>query len=296
VVKILLIGAQGQVGQELQAVLAPGAELISMGRSHLDLQQPEQIREAILAARPEIVINAAAYTAVDKAESEMDVAYAVNAAAPKVMAQTAQTLGAMMLHLSTDYVFDGTQSVPYQEQDATHPLGVYGQSKQAGEQGVLQVCDRALILRTAWVYGVYGKGNFVKTMLRAGRERPEIRVVADQVGTPTWSRHIAEAVAHLLRASTGASDDFYGLYHFTNSGVCSWYDFAIAIFEEAYRLALISQKPEVIPIATVEYPTPVKRPSYSVLDHRKIRPIIKNHPPHWRVALRSMLKQLKVEA
>ncbi|MGF1600892.1 MAG: dTDP-4-dehydrorhamnose reductase [Thermosynechococcaceae cyanobacterium] len=294
-VKLLLMGHQGQVGQDLQQILSPFAEVTAVGRSEVDLRQPEQIRQVFAAVHPEIVVNAAAYTAVDKAESQMDVAYAVNAAAPQVMASEAQKLGATLIHLSTDYVFDGSQSHPYQEQDATHPLGVYGQSKLAGEQGVQKMCDRTLILRTAWVYGVHGKGNFVKTMLRVGRERTEVRVVADQVGTPTWSRHIAEAVAALVQASAGASDDFYGTYHFTNSGVCSWYDFAIAIFEEAYRLALISKKPDVIPITTAEYPTPTQRPSYSVLDHSKIRPILKGHPSHWRVALRQMLKQLKAE-
>ncbi|MGB7415308.1 MAG: dTDP-4-dehydrorhamnose reductase [Thermosynechococcaceae cyanobacterium] len=295
VVKILLMGGQGQVGRELHDVLSPLVELVSVGRSELDLRQPEQIREVISATRPEIIINAAAYTAVDKAESEIDIAYAVNAVAPKTMAREAQKLGASLIHLSTDYVFDGTQSVPYREQDLTHPLGVYGQSKLAGEQGVQQGCDRTLILRTAWVYGVHGKGNFVKTMLRLANERPEVRVVQDQVGTPTWSRHIAEAVSHLVQASAGASDDFYGIYHFTNSGVCSWYDFAIAIFEEAYHLALITQKPDVIPITTAEYPTPAQRPSYSVLDTSKIRQILEDQPTHWRVALQQMLKQLKIE-
>jgi dTDP-4-dehydrorhamnose reductase len=294
--KILLIGAQGQVGRDLCQVLAPLAEVIAVGRADLDLQHVDKIRQVIAATHPSFVVNAAAYTAVDQAEAEVEVAYAINSAAPRVMAEAAQALGATLIHLSTDYVFDGFSSRPYREQDLTKPLNIYGKSKRAGEQGVLQSCDRTIILRTAWVYGIYGKGNFVKTMLRLGNERSEIRVVADQIGTPTWAQHIAEAVAYLVQFSAEASDDFYGIYHFTNSGVCSWYDFAIAIFEEAYRLALLSQKPDVIPITTADYPTTTQRPGYSVLDNSKIRLLLKDHPPHWREALRKMLKNLKVQS
>lgn len=293
-VKVLLVGSQGQVGQDLYQVLAPMAEVMAVGRSELDLRYPDKIRQVLKSASPEIVINAAAYTAVDQAEAEVETAYAINATAPQVMAETAQSLGATLIHLSTDYVFDGAKGRPYQVQDPPQPLGVYGQSKLAGEQEV-QRYQRHMILRTAWVYGVYGKGNFVKTMLRLGAERPELRVVADQVGTPTWSRHIAEAVAHLVQAATEASDGLYGIYHFTDSGVCSWYDFAIAIFEEAYRLALLTQKPEVLPITTADYPTPAQRPSYSVLDSSRIRGLLNEPPPHWRQALRTMLKTLKAQ-
>ncbi|PZD72220.1 dTDP-4-dehydrorhamnose reductase [Acaryochloris thomasi RCC1774] len=294
--KILLIGAQGQVGQVLHQVLSPLAEVVAVGRSDLDLLESDKIRQVIAATRPEVVINAAAYTAVDKAEAEVEMAYAINGTAPKVIAEAVQELGATLIHLSTDYVFKGDNSVPYLEQDLPGPLGIYGKSKLAGELEVQQGCDRNIILRTAWVYGVYGKGNFVKTMLRLSNERPEVRVVADQVGTPTWAQHIAEAVAHLVQASENTSDDFYGVYHFTNSGVCSWYDFAIAIFEEAHQLALITQKPNVIPITTAEYPTTAQRPSYSVLNNSKIRPLLNDHPPHWRAALRKMLKNLKAQS
>ncbi len=294
--KVLLFGARGQVGQVLHQVLSPHAEVTAVGRSELDLLHPEKIRQLIATERPEVVVNAAAYTAVDKAETDVEAAYAINATAPKIMAEAVQELGATLIHISTDYVLKGDKGLPYLVQDVPEPLSVYGQSKLAGEQGVQQSCDRNIILRTAWVYGVHGKGNFVKTMLRLGNERPEVRVVADQVGTPTWAQHIAEAVTHLVQASEDASDDFYGIYHFTNSGVCSWYDFAIAIFEEAYRLALISQKPNVIPITTAEYPVPAKRPSYSVLDNSKIRLLLQDHPPHWREALRKMLKTLKVRS
>lgn len=294
--KILLIGAQGQVGHILHQVIAPLADVVAVGRSDLDLSEPDKIRQVIAAHRPAVVINAAAYTGVDKAEAEVELAYAINDTAPSVMAEAVQELGAMLIHLSTDYVFKGDKGTPYLEQDVPEPLGVYGKSKLAGELSVQQRCDRNVILRTAWVYGIHGKGNFVKTMLRLSNERPEVRVVADQVGTPTWAQHIAEAVVHLVQAAETASDDFYGVYHFTNSGVCSWYDFAIAIFEEAYRLALITQKPDVIPITTAEYPTTAQRPNYSVLSNSRIRPLLNEHPPHWRAALRKMLKNLKVQS
>ncbi len=290
-IKILLIGAQGQVGIELQQTLSALGEVIALGRKTLDLSQPQQIRQQIETHQPQVIVNAAAYTAVDGAETEPEMAEAINTVAPSIMAEVASRLDATLVHLSTDYVFDGTQSRPYTEDDPTHPQSVYGHTKQQGEDAIRHACDRHLIVRTAWVYGVYGKSNFVKTMLRLGAERDEVRVVMDQVGSPTWARDIGGAIATLI-AAANTSDPFpYGIYHFTNSGVASWYDFAVAIFEEAQHLWFPLKVQQVVPIATVDYPTPAQRPAYSVLSTDKITGVLGAHPPHWRTSLRAMLAE-----
>lgn len=288
--RILLTGADGQLGHELQQTLAPWGEVIALTRQELDLSQGEQIRQLVQQIRPSMIVNSAAYTAVDKAESEVELAQAVNGTAPKIMAEEAEKIGALLLHVSTDYVFDGQKNTPYLETDPTHPLSSYGKSKLAGEIGIQQVTDNYLILRTAWVYGVYGKGNFVKTMLRLGQDREELRVVADQVGSPSWAKDIAEAIAQLLQSETT------GIYHFTNSGVVSWYDFAIAIFEEARALGFPLKVQRVIPITTADYPTPAVRPAYSVLSGKKITETLGDYPPYWRDSLRKMLKQLQTSS
>ena len=285
--RILLTGADGQLGQELQRTLMPLGEVIALTRQELDLSQGEHIRQVVQQFRPSIIVNSAAYTAVDKAESEVDLAQAVNGTAPTIMAEEAEKIGALLLHVSTDYVFDGQKNTPYLETDPTHPLSSYGKSKLAGEVGIQQVTDNYLILRTAWVYGVYGKSNFVKTMLRLGQDREELRVVADQVGSPSWAKDIADAIAQLLQT------DARGIYHFTNSGVASWYDFAIAIFEEARALGFPLKVQRVIPITTADYPTPATRPAYSVLSGKKITDTLGDYPPYWRDSLRKMLKQLQ---
>ena len=285
--RILLTGADGQLGQELQQTLMPLGEVIGVTRQQLDLSQGEQIRQLIQQMRPTIIVNSAAYTAVDKAESEVELAQAVNGTAPRILAEEAEKIGALVLQVSTDYVFDGQKHTPYLETDPTNPLSSYGKSKLAGEIGIQQVSDRHLILRTAWVYGVHGKGNFVKTMLRLGQDREELRVVADQVGSPSWTKDIADAIAQLLQTETT------GTYHFTNSGVASWYDFAIAIFEEAKVLGFPLKIQRVIPITTADYPTPATRPHYSVLSGKKITDILGDYPPYWRDSLRKMLKQLQ---
>lgn len=289
---ILLIGKDGQLGQELQAHLAPQETVKAVGRDTLDLANPDQIRQMIGAVRPDIVVNAAAYTGVDKAETEVELAQAINGTAPTVMAAAAQAVGATLIHISTDYVFDGTKNTPYLEEDVTHPLGAYGRSKLLGEQGVKARCDRHLILRTAWVYGAGGKGNFVKTMLRLGKERDELRVVVDQVGTPTWTGHLATVIAQMIARlqHTEQSAIPFGTYHVTNSGAISWYDFAIAIFEEAEHLGFPLKIQAVVPITTAEYPTPAKRPAYSVLSHKKTTELLQTPPPHWRRDLRQMLR------
>ena len=287
--KILLTGINGQLGHELQHTLAPLGEVVGVGRTTMDLSQPEQILRVIDAVQPDLIVNPAAYTAVDRAETEPELAYAINAIAPQTIAQAAQRLQVPLIHVSTDYVFDGQKNTPYTEADLPNPLGAYGRTKLAGEEAVRLSSDHSLILRTAWVYSVYGKGNFVKTMLRLGSERLEIRVVADQVGTPTWARDIAEAIAAIapIEPEPGTS-----IYHFTNSGVASWYDFAVAIFEEADAIGFPLKVQQVIPITTPEYPTPAKRPAYSVLANQKIAAVLGLDPPHWRTSLRKMLSQL----
>jgi dTDP-4-dehydrorhamnose reductase len=284
--RILITGIQGQLGQELQGMLTSLGEVVGVGRDNLDLSQPDSIRQVISQIQPNIIVNAAAYTAVDKAESEVELADAVNAIAPEILAHEAQKLGSTLLHVSTDYVFDGQKNTPYLEEDSTNPLSIYGKSKLAGEEKIERACQSYMILRTAWVYGTYGKSNFVKTMLRLGKEREEIRVVSDQIGSPTWARDIAGSITELLTNPTT------GIYHFTNSGVASWYDFAIAILEEAKQLGFPLKVRQVIPITTAEYPTPAKRPAYSVLSGKKISTVLGTYPAYWRDSLRQMLKQL----
>jgi dTDP-4-dehydrorhamnose reductase len=296
---ILLIGKMGQVGQELQRTLAPLGKVTGIGHEDLDLSQGDRVRQVIRDLQPGLIVNAAAYTAVDKAESEMDFAMAINAEAPTVMAEEAQQCGAALIHISTDYVFDGRKNRPYLESDSPDPVSVYGKTKLAGEVGITQVYHRSpdvpyAILRTAWVYGTQGKGNFVKTMLRLGSERDEVRVVADQIGSPTGAADIAGAIAQLSRHFLVPQDQSVasGIYHFTNSGVASWYDFAVAIFEEARALGVPLKCDRVVPITTEDYPTPATRPAYSVLSCQKISTVLQACPQHWRQALRQMLSEL----
>ena len=291
--KILLIGTTGQVGSELQQILPTIGEVISLNRSELDLSDREQIYQQISKNRPSIIVNAAAYTAVDKSETEPEMAMAINAHAPKAIAIAARDIGAKVLHISTDYVFNGQNHTPYTETDPTLPLGVYGRSKLLGEQGVRENCDRHIILRTAWVYGSRGHGNFVKTMLRLGAEREELKVVADQIGSPTWSYDIAEAIANLLSKSI-ENPSVNGTYHFSNSGVASWYDLAVATFIEAKQLGFSLKIDRVLPISSAEFPTPTQRPHYSVLSKAKIVKTLGVYPPHWRESLKQMLAQWQV--
>ncbi|REJ57646.1 MAG: dTDP-4-dehydrorhamnose reductase [Microcystis aeruginosa DA14] len=286
--KVLLIGAKGQVGQELQVTLPYLGEVISIGREELDLTNSEKIGQLIREIHPDYLVNAAAYTAVDKAETEPDLAYSINSIAPKIMAESAEKIKTKFLHISTDYVFDGRKNTPYLETDLTNPLGVYGQSKLRGEEEIKTVNSQAIILRTAWVYGSYGKSNFVKTMLRLGKEREELKVVVDQVGSPTWAKDIATAITHLLINV----DNPTGIYNFTNSGVASWFDLTKAIFEEAKISGIPLKIQRVIPITTAEYPTPAVRPAYSVLSSQKISQQLDYIPPYWRDSLKAMLNQL----
>ena len=289
--KILLTGITGQVGRELQQTLTSMGEVVGVSRQELDLTKPEQIKRRIAEVKPDIIVNAAAYTAVDKAETERDLAIAINADAPKAMAIAARDINATVVHISTDYVFNGKNHTPYLETDSTDPLGVYGNSKLLGEIGVSENCDRHIILRTAWVYGSRGHGNFVKTMLRLGETKEELKVVADQIGSPTWSYDIAKAIANLLNNRTDSTIN--GKYHFTNSGVASWYDLAVAIFDEARQLGFPLTIKRVLPITTKDYPTPAQRPAYSVLSKDKYIQDTGVYPPHWRASLKEMLSEYK---
>ena len=284
--KILLAGGSGQLAQELQPILLSWGEVIAVDRTRVDLSQPESIRQAMAQIQPNLVVNAGAYTAVDKAENEPELASAVNGIAPGIFAEECEKLGASLIHFSTDYVFDGSRGSAYLETDITNPLGTYGKSKLAGEEAIRQAGNRHIIIRTAWVYGNGGKGNFVKTMLRLGKEREEIRVVADQIGSPTWTGDLAAATSQIIPQ---IKPEIFGTYQYTNSGVCSWYDFAIAIFEEAAKLGFPLKVQRVIPITTAEYPTPAKRPAFSVLSTVKISALLGTYPPHWRQGLRQML-------
>ena len=293
--RILLTGCTGQLGQELQRTLAPLGEVIGVERSTVDLNHATNLRQRLVEIKPDLIVNAAAYTAVDKAETETELAQAVNATAPTIMAEEATRLGATLIHVSTDYVFDGRKNTPYTEDNATNPLGVYGRTKLEGEEGIRKTCDHHLIVRTAWVYGSNGQVNFVKTMLRLFAEREEVRVVADQVGSPTWAANLAQAIATLLSQTSlepGQLSIPTGTYHYTNSGVASWYDFAVAIFEEAKPLGFPLKVQRIVPIATADYPTPATRPAYSVLSGKKISALLGSHPPHWRQGLRQMLVEL----
>ena len=290
---ILLIGSNGQLGTELQNFLSSNYQVIAITRPQIDITQTDNLRQIIRETQPEIIINAAAYTAVDKAETEPELATAINTTAPQIIAEESQKLGSFLIHFSTDYVFNGNSNYPYQESDITNPVSVYGQTKLAGEIAIQKACSQYMIIRTAWVYGTYGKSNFVKTMLRLGKERPEARVVTDQIGSPTWAQDIALTITQIIPQLTS---EIAGIYHYTNSGVASWYDFAIAIFEEAEKLGFPLKINQVIPITSPEYPTPAKRPAYSVLACQKISKVLGTHPPHWRQRLILMLKELQKKA
>ncbi|KWN12052.1 dTDP-4-dehydrorhamnose reductase [Burkholderia ubonensis] len=284
---ILVTGIRGQVGFALLRHLQGLGEVVGLDRTALDLARPDMIREVVRTIRPTLIVNPAAYTAVDVAERERDLAMAINAAAPRVLAEAAAQVGASLIHYSTDYVFDGTKADPYVETDATNPLNVYGQSKLAGEQAIAAVGGRHLILRTSWVYGARGR-NFLTTMLRLAKERDELKIVADQFGAPTWSETIAALTAHVV-AKALASDDvgawwcrYGGLYHMTAAGAASWHEFATAIFEQAR----MERVPTVLPIPATAYPTPASRPVNSRLANDRFVRAFGLAAPQWRDALR----------
>jgi dTDP-4-dehydrorhamnose reductase len=282
----VVLGAGGQLGTELRRVAPSGWEVVALTRAEADLAEPTAAAAAVVAARPDVVLNAAAYTAVDQAEREPELALAVNAHAVEAIARAADAAGARLVHVSTDYVFDGAAHEPYPPDAPVAPLGVYGRTKLAGERAALDVLGaRATVVRTAWVYAACGR-NFVHTMLRLMRERDEVRVVDDQLGTPTWARALAGAC---WRAA--ADPGVHGVHHWTDAGVASWYDFAVAIQEEALALGLLARAVPVRPIRTADYPTPARRPSYAVLDRTGGWAAL-GAAAHWRVNLRHMLAEL----
>jgi dTDP-4-dehydrorhamnose reductase len=283
--QILLTGKNGQVGHDLQRFLPRLGEVVALDRQQLDLSRFDEIRRVIREIRPALIVNAAAYTAVDLAEKEHSLAQAINAEAPAIMAEEARRIDAALVHYSTDYVFDGSLNSPYEETDPTNPINVYGKTKLAGEQAIRDSCVHHLIFRTAWLYSTRGK-NFLLTILRLATEREELRIVNDQIGAPTWSREIASATAEVLRnffdrtGNVSAWAELGGTYHMTAGGETSWFEFAKAILEEAKKQAtspppwfaeatrgkpLLSRV--VTPITTAEYPTPARRPAYSVLSN-----------------------------
>ncbi|CAH2793358.1 MAG: dTDP-4-dehydrorhamnose reductase (EC [uncultured Caballeronia sp.] len=288
---ILVTGANGQVGYELLRTLQGLGRIVALDRSALDLADLDAIRRTLRDLKPAICVNAAAYTAVDKAESDKEAAFRLNAEAPSVLSQECATLNALLIHYSTDYVFDGVKEAPYVENDATNPQNVYGASKLAGEHAVTDAGGAHLIFRTSWVYGVRGK-NFVRTMLRLGAEHDELCVVADQIGAPTWSNTIATSTAHVLASGLSETDTDYwlqrsGVYHLTAAGEASWYDLACATFE----IAMGDVTPRVTPIEAREYPTPVRRPSNSRLSNEALAAQFGIRQPHWRTALELCLSR-----
>lgn len=285
--KILITGNSGQVARELQLALADKADVIALGRDQLDLANPERIRQQVRALSPDLLINAAAYTAVDQAENDQDTAFAINATAPRVLAEEAAALGIPLIHYSTDYVYDGSKDGVYNEADPPHPLGVYGSSKLAGEQAIQAVGGQHLILRTSWVYSMHGR-NFLLTMQRLLQEREELRVVDDQIGAPTWAGSIAQATLELIE-QWQAGNRRWGVYHLTNQGETSWFGFASAIGEQLKAAG----KPcgRLVPIPSSEYPTPAKRPLNSRLDGRKLAQDWHVSLPDWRSALAECLRQ-----
>ncbi len=290
--RLLLLGGNGQVGRELRRSLAALGELVvatrggGAGDAAADFDAPESLVGLIARIAPDVVVNAAAHTAVDQAEQDRDAAFRVNAEAPAVLARACAARGALLLHYSTDYVFDGNATRPYREDDPTAPLGVYGESKLAGEVAIRDSGARHAILRTAWVYAVHGR-NFLRTMLRLAGERDALRVVADQVGAPTPASWIADATAAMLRRGI----DGAGTWHVVAAGETSWHGFASAIMREAVAAGLLARAPSVLPIGTADYPTPARRPAYSVLDTARLRRDFGLQPPGWEAGLRATLRE-----
>jgi dTDP-4-dehydrorhamnose reductase len=304
---ILLTGKTGQIGRELAHLLGRMGELTALDRAQLDLGKPDEIRRVIRGALPDVIVNAAAYTAVDRAESDEGAARAINAAAPQVMAEEAKRLGALLVHFSTDYVFDGTKRTPYEEDDPPNPLSVYGRTKLEGEQAIQQVGPAYLIFRTAWVYAREGR-NFLLTVLRLATEKEELRIVRDQTGAPTLSREIAAATVKVLSQicapanGTRPWSGTTGIYNMTAGGETNWYSFAKLILElassqprAAWFAAATGNRPlmarRVVPIASEEFPTPARRPFYSVLANRRLNDAFGIRLPHWEMQLRAVFSE-----
>jgi dTDP-4-dehydrorhamnose reductase len=287
-VKALVIGTTGQLARGLLGSAPSALSIASTSRNDADLSDPVAVSRVIRAHSPAIVINASAHTAVDRAESERALAFAVNCEAVAAMAEACAAIGARFVHVSTDFVFDGTGSRPYPPDAVTHPINVYGESKLAGEHRIAATPNlNWQVIRTAWVYSATGR-NFVSTMLRLFRERDRVQVVADQIGTPTSASSLADCV---WRAATAMNST--GILHFTDAGVASWYDFAVAIHEEAHALGLLDKIVDVIPITSAQFPTPARRPAFSVLDKTETWKRLDIQPVHWRIKLRKVLREMQ---
>lgn len=294
--KILLFGKGGQVGWELQRSLAPLGELVALDFDSTDFcgdfTNPAGLAETVRRVAPDVIVNAAAHTAVDKAESEPELAHALNAVAPGVLAEEAQRLGAWLVHYSTDYVFDGSGEVPWRETDTPNPINVYGRTKLEGEARIRSACTRHLIFRTSWVYGARG-GNFAKTMLRLAAERDRLTVIDDQVGAPTGADLLADVTAHAIRQAWGATE-IAGLYHLAAAGKTTWHGYARVVIEHALRAGVaLKVKPEsVLPVPTSSFPTPAKRPHNSRLDTARLQTCFGVQLPHWQVGVERMLTEI----
>ncbi|MCZ6829138.1 MAG: dTDP-4-dehydrorhamnose reductase [Gammaproteobacteria bacterium] len=285
--KVLIAGAQGQLGQELQRLCPSRIDCLPVGRAELDITSRAGVLECVRELQPQVIINTAAYTAVDGAEAKPDLAVEVNAEGTANLAMAAQCIGARVLHVSTDFVFDGAADTPYPSDHETRPLGVYGHSKLAGENRLQQILPLdSVVVRTAWLYSALGE-NFVKTMLRLMSEREQLRVVADQVGAPTWARGLAAVLWQLLDYPAA-----HGIYHWTDNGSCSWYEFACAIYAEGHKLGLLEREVQIDAITTEDHPTPAQRPCYSVLDCKKIHNLLGIGGENWRPQLAAMLGEL----
>ncbi|CAK2193238.1 dTDP-4-dehydrorhamnose reductase [Vibrio crassostreae] len=287
--RILITGCHGQVGSSLTEQLAnhESTEVLALDREYLDITSQGAVNAAVAEFKPSIIINAAAHTAVDKAEEEIGLSYAINRDGPKYLAQAAQSVDAAILHISTDYVFEGNKAGEYVEADATNPQGVYGKSKLAGEIAVAQACEKHVILRTAWVFGENGN-NFVKTMLRLGENRDALSIVGDQFGGPTYAGDIANVLIQIAKRITQGDTVEYGVYHYSGLPHVSWFDFAGAIFDVAVEQGVLAKKPNLTSITTDQYPTPAKRPSNSRLSTEKITLGFSVEASDWKAALKNI--------
>lgn len=290
---ILILGKNGQVGYELQHTLTPLGSVTALDRSSADLSQQDSLVRTIRNLKPDIIVNAAAYTAVDKAESEQDLAMLINGKAPGILADEAKRLNAILIHYSTDYVFDGQSKTPYCENDTPKPLNIYGKTKLLGEQAIQASGCKHIILRTSWVYGTRGR-NFLLTMLRLAKERSELKIVNDQFGAPTWSRNIAqktaEIIMHILKDSS--EEVKWGIYNLTASGQTSWHGFAKSIFEYYQFKNPSFQSPKLVEISSKEYPLPAQRPMYSLLSHQKLLHTFSLNMLDWELALKLCIKEI----
>jgi dTDP-4-dehydrorhamnose reductase len=291
--KILLFGKNGQLGWELQRALSPLGELIALDRSYPigDLAKLDNLSQTVRSLKPDIVVNAAGYTAVDKAETEPETAKLINAKAPEIMAKEVASLGAWLVHYSSDYVFDGSGNSPWQESDEARPCNCYGQTKLAGEQAIQASGCQYLIFRTSWVYGSYGN-NFVKTILRLAQRQEKLHIVNDQIGAPTGADLLADVTAHVLRQNRWNSKFSGGLYHVAAAGETSWYEYANFIVDSAKELGELLQSPTIAPIASAEYCTAAKRPLNSRLATTKLMDTFSLNLPHWQAGVSRMLKEI----